>query len=101
MTPTNSLNDWSAGYFITTEQVRLVDWDKDYPVMSFEMAERLSYEDNPIVIKANSRHYYPKIEASVPTDVIAVPDNPEMQRDENVLVAKPETVDMFLNGQID
>jgi hypothetical protein len=91
MTYTPSLQRFSNGYFLFGD-ARVIEYEEDYPVLANDTYEHLADRVARPLFKIGGSYYWPKGEAAVPPDVVAVPEG-TLNRDEadEVLVARRET----------
>ena len=86
-----SLEEFSNGYFLFSD-ARVIEYDEDYPVVANDTYEYLADMVARPLLKIGGAYYWPKGEASVPPDVVAVPEGTFSKgAGDQVFVAKRET----------
>lgn len=91
MTYSPSLKRFSNGYFLFGD-ARVIEYEEDYPVIANDTYEYLADRVARPLFKVGESYYWPKGEAAVPPDVVAVPEGTlNGANSDEVLVAKRET----------
>lgn len=102
MTYTPSLQQFSDAYYIFSD-ARIIEYDEDYPVVANDTYDYINRHIARPLFKIGTSYMWPKSEASVPPDVIAVPRGSVEDADKaEVLVPSYKTCEQLVrNGTVE
>ena len=86
--PTNTLEIFSAGYFITTKKLRITGVNRETARVTPELYDELQVEGGPVVVKAKGTHWEVEPSPDVMYDTLEVPVT-GADEEKAILVARP------------